>query len=211
MASYHQRLQNEIARRDRALSKVRLGASTGAAIAVERLKQTQRSVRAEIYSGKAFIREQLHLAENLVHREIDHAGETVERQIDLIQDVCSTQLTRGSAAVMNQLTRLKESLNLKKIVREHPWESTFAALVAGMMVVPMFVTKGATPLDEQKVEHRNGVHANGSDAREPLWKSVTHVLLDHLPALIEAIFRTGSKPSVKGTQLSGARDTRQDS
>ncbi len=196
MAGYHQKLQREIARRDKALGNVRLGASTGAAIAVDRLEQVQRTVRAEIFGGKAFIREQIYVTKDLVHREIDHAGDTVERQIDYMQDACNTQVIRGSEAVSNQLDRLKDSLNLKKIVRKHPWEATFAALLAGMMVVPLFAARGTTLQKEQKGDSGNRDHANMNDFRESLWTPVTKTLLEYLPALIEAFMRKDSKPSV---------------
>ena len=175
MASYNQRLQRELERRNHALTNMARCGSNSAAIVTDKITQTQMAIRAEFEHFNAGIRGQIQATGNVVRRNIDQTGETVSRQID----------------------GLKTSLNPAKIIHEHPWGAALAAALAGAVVVPLLKSQFNHPRNERVVAKSflNGTAAESEAPRGSRWTPVVDVLLESLPALIVAFTKRDNTPA----------------
>jgi len=179
MASYQQRLKDEIARRDIALANVKLSARDSAVIVSAGLENAQCFVRAELDNGKAFIREQIHTTGILVHHEVEHAGSTFEKQIDHLGDACSIQMNRANA-----------------IVREHPWRMSLAALLAGFIVAPMLKPQRTLSTKERTKSISRDLEAtNGDGSRQSRWTPFVDACLEQIPGLIANLVQSNIENS----------------
>jgi hypothetical protein len=167
MASFNQRLQREIARRNSALAGLAQCGSTSAAIVSHTLEQTKLSIRAEIQHVDDCVSGQIRSAGNLVRQNIEQTGATLSSQID----------------------GLKASLSPAKIINDHPWGATLAAAIAGAVVVPLLKAQFNRPHQDQlaiKPPPINGNCAELNSQHGSPWTPVVNVVLESLPVLLAA-------------------------
>lgn len=103
MATFHERIQKEIQRRDAALAHLQLSGSAAAANVTGSIEQARDYVSSELDTTRQFVKDRMQDARQAVHAELDHAKYVVRDQIEHAAAVARNQVGETEAAIRRQV------------------------------------------------------------------------------------------------------------
>lgn len=184
MATFKQRLQREIARRDHALAGLARCGRSSSAIVSQTLDETKHSFRTEIEHVNACVSNQIRATGTLVRENIEQTGATLGH---LVRD----NIDQTGATIGRQIDGLKASLSPAKLIQEHPWGATLAAAAAGAVLAPTikahFTGAPSAPNTAAPLPAAGTNSESGPDtARDSRWTPIITIIAESLPALLAA-------------------------